>query len=481
MAGVLIPEARHFILPDGITSTEGPSLNGICDEVNVPLADWQKALTVAAGAKTPDGVYAAETVVVSIPRQAGKTHWARAYVFAQCIKHAGTTVAWTAHHTKVAAESFASLKTLAMTPEVSPHIDRIVGGRGSEAIEFANGSRIIMAAREKGGIRGFAKVRIIVLDEAQILTEAAMSDMVPTMNQAWNPQIVMLGTPPRPKDPGEVFSSRRADALEAVERGEHPEGLLYVEFSADGDAETDDRKQWRTANPSYPKFTPVAAFRRMRRELSEDNFRREALGIWDDKSAPDVITPETWAERMDSGSLALERLALAIDVAPELASASIAMAGMRADGRWHVEVLDSRRGADWVPARVAAWVALNPKVRAVVLDVGTAAKAIADDFEPLKIRLTLPRVADVGSACARLVEAVRLDQLRHNGQTNLTYSLSQARKRDLGRTGLWAWTPRDPGSDITPVAAVTLALWGAQKSDVTRPRGRSGSGKVVVL
>jgi hypothetical protein len=60
-------------------------------------------------------------------------------------------------------------------------------------IPFRNGSRIVFAARERGAIRGFTKVRRLVLDEAQILTESAMADLAPTMNQAENPQIIADG------------------------------------------------------------------------------------------------------------------------------------------------------------------------------------------------------------------------------------------------------------------------------------------------
>jgi hypothetical protein len=45
----------------------------------------------------------------------------------------------------------------------------------------------------------------------------------------------------------------------------------------------------------------------------------------------------------------------------------------------------------------------------------------------------------------------------------------------------WAWNRKDATSDITPVVAMTLALWGAQKDNVERPTRRSGSRTAVVL
>lgn len=465
---LLIPEARRFVLPAGIVASEGSSLNGICDEVGIPLDRWQRSLTVAASAKASDGLYAAEAVVVSIPRQAGKTHWARAYVFAQCIKHPETLVAWTAHHTKVAAESFATLRALALSEKMAPHILNVAGARGAEEITFRNGSRIVMAARERSGLRGFAKVRIIVLDEGQILTESAMSDMVPTMNQAWNPQIIMLGTPPRPKDPGEVFANRRTEALEAAESDEDADSLLYVETSADDDADTDDREQWRKANLSFPSFTPVRAMLRMRRELSEDNFRREALGIWDDKSVAEAIPAADWNDIADPAAVIAGPISLGIDVSPDRKSAAVALAGEASDGRWLVAMREHKQGSvEWVAPFVESFKARN-KVRAVVVDRMSAAASLVDELESRRVRVTMAQAQDMAAACGLLHDGVYAGWLTHPGQPQLAYALSMARKRPLLSGGAWGWNKKSADSDITPVVAATLALWGARNSQVKR-------------
>ena len=272
---IVLAGARHAVFEE---SEHEEDLSGVCDAVRIPLDQWQRDIFRVMGQLNDDSSYTHETVAFSIARQAGKTHLIRGYAFAQCLAHPNTTVAWTAHATKVANESFQSLMSICDEPDIKPHIRKVIRTAGQEAIIFKNGSRIITAARERGGIRGFAKVRILVLDEAQILTETAMSDMVPTMNQATNPQIIMLGTPPKPKDASEVFTYTRRECLEAFESGETGTGQAYIEFSADGDADSDDPKQWAKANPSYPKHTKTQAILRMRKNMTEDNFRREAMG-----------------------------------------------------------------------------------------------------------------------------------------------------------------------------------------------------------
>lgn len=63
-------------------------------------------------------------------------------------------------------------------------------------------------------------------------------------------------------------------------------------------------------------------------------------------------------------------------------------------------------------------------------------------------------------ACAKFYDGVMDHTVHHTRQVQLDVPLSLARKRPL--QGGWAWNRKDSDSDITPIVAVTLALWGAQ-------------------
>jgi phage terminase large subunit-like protein len=297
----LLPEATRLVLPKGITSSAYPSTEAVCAGIGIFFDPWEADLNRCLLAKTRSGLYAADTAVLSIPRQVGKTFDVGAVVFADSIIHPGTTTVWTAHRFKVARETFNEMRSWAKSPLLKQHIDydAITTGAGNECIPFRNGSRLMFAARERGAIRGFTKVRRLVLDEAQILSEAALSDLVPTMNQAFNPQLVLMCTPPKPGDPCEVVTRLRQEALDG-----ETEGVLYVELSAPPDCDPGDRAAWAKANPSYPRRTPAKALLRMRKLLSAEDFRREALGIWDsDAGAWLVIGHDSWAAAGREGAL----------------------------------------------------------------------------------------------------------------------------------------------------------------------------------
>src|SRR5690625_5311899 len=108
----------------------------------------------------------------------------------------------------------------------------------------------------------------------------------------------MMGTPPTPVTPGEVFTQLRKDALSG-----ESEDLLYIEYAADPTAPVDVTRDgfWdhvAQANPSFPERTTKRAIRRLRRLLTKDeDFRREALGIAEAAAKSTVFEYGGWEAR----------------------------------------------------------------------------------------------------------------------------------------------------------------------------------------
>ncbi|OAN26335.1 DEAD/DEAH box helicase family protein, partial [Mycolicibacterium iranicum] len=347
---------------------------------------WQDdagQLILAKRAPEPDdpvagGLYAADTIVLSIPRQVGKTYLIACIVFALCLIHPGLTVIWTAHRKTTAAETFETFAGMADRSEVKPHIKPGRGGvkrgRGDEKILFRNGSRILFGARENGFGRGFSNVGVIVFDEAQILTEATLEDMGAAQNVAANPLTFMMGTPPRPKDPGEYFETLRQEAIDG-----EVDDSLYIEFSADraaAEANPMDDDQIRKANPSYPHRTSKRAMLRLRKKLkSLDSWMREALGVWDEVSvhrAP--ITESIWRDLLDFGpDLTVAPNALGVDMSHGM-DISVGACWLEDDGGAHLEEVwagtDSLAAIDWIAK------AAGRRMEVVIDDLSPAAHMI---------------------------------------------------------------------------------------------------------
>lgn len=484
--------AKHLVLPSGIVSTGYPAVEAQCAKMGVRHDEWQRGLARAMLSKRSDGLYAAGIggVLISICRQVGKTFTIGSIIFALCVLIPGLKVLWTAHRTRTSDETFKSLSGFARRKLVRPYMLPARAANGQQEIRFRNGSRIMFGARETGFGRGFDDVDIEVFDEAQILTQKALDDMVPATNVAKNPLLIFMGTPPKPKDPAEIFTNRRDEALE-IKQKQLQTGLavasdmLYVEIGADEDADPDDREQWEKGNPSFPHRTTEQAILRLRKILADDDsFKREGMGIWDPLASPRVIDEKSWSEVADPASMAIERLTLAIDVPPDRSVASVALAGQRADGRWHVELDDQRKSVDWVIPWIVSRAEKN-RLHAVVVDevAGLTEERRGRNYligTDVEVTLAGAEGRHMAIACAKFYDAAIDGSLRHTDQPQVNVALSVATKRPIPSGG-WAWNRKDAASDITPIVSMTLALWGAQNDNVKRPVRRTGSGRTAVV
>jgi hypothetical protein len=304
--------ARHVVAPNGIKSTSWPKVRDTCDRLGWGFDGWQDGAGRLILSKRADGMYAADTVVISIPRQVGKTYLIACIIFALCLLEPGLKVIWTAHRKTTAGETFRQFDGMAQRAKVAAHIRQVFRGKGDEAIWFKNGSHILFGARESGFGRGMTDVDVLVFDEGQILPESTLEDMGATQNVARNPLTFIMGTPPRPRDNGEFFTLMRQEALAG-----DSDGSLYIELSADRGADPMDRDQWRKANPSFPLRTSERAMLRLRKKLKNpDSWNREALGIWDEFSKQfSPINGPLWADGADVGpSDTAKPDALAVDM-----------------------------------------------------------------------------------------------------------------------------------------------------------------------
>ena len=431
--GKLSDLARHVILPSGIVGTGWWSVRDLCRRAGITFDEWQDGLGRAILAKREDGKYAASIggVVLSISRQTGKTFTIGSTIVALCILFPGLKVVWTAHRGRTADETFKSLQGMVKRKRIAPRILSVRTANGQEEIAFTNGSRMLFGARESGFGRGFEAVDIIVFDEAQILSQKALEDMVPTTNVATNPLVFLMGTPPKPSDPApmsEAFSSLRRGALSG-----ELDDVLFVEFSADENADVEDRRQWHKGNPSYPHRTPEAAMLRMKRLLGDESFRREGMGVWDKHTTTSALIPSArWGGlrvyEAPPGTVGYgvkfsadgSRVALAVAVRPD------------DDSPVHVEVVRSESmalGTAWL----AEWLSTRWRgCLGIAIDGKSGAGQLVNALRAARVParvIIIPTLDQVISAHAMLLEAVVSDPagVSHFAQAGLDDAVAGAK------------------------------------------------------
>lgn len=421
--------------------------------------------------------WAHTTCGLSVPRQNGKNALLEIRELFGLIGR-GERILHTAHELRTARNAFSRLLGFfgqkandpgAKYPELNALVENVRMVNGQEAVYLKNGGSVVVAARSKGGGRGLT-VDTLVLDEAQELSEESIEALIPMTSASplADPQWLFTGTPPGPRANGEVFTRVREEAL-----GGKGKRISWHEWSPTAETDPDSRESWAECNPALSSGRlQLSVIEGERARFSDEGFYRERLGSWSTLSAGTLIPAEVWQAAADETSLATEDVAVAVDVAPDRGTASVALAGRNAQGRWHVELEETRSGTGWLVPYLVRLVTANPQIRAVVIDAASPAAPLIDDLAKEKVKVTVTQARDMANACGAFYDGVMEGWVAHIDQPQLTFALANARKRQLGDS--WAWNRRSATSDITPLVACTLALWGARASEVKRPQRRAG-------
>lgn len=417
---------------------------------------------------------------LAVPRQNGKNAIIEMRVLFGMVV-LGERFLHTAHEVKTARKAFNRLRSFFEDERRYPELAKLLAPsgirqtNGQEAVVLTNGGSCEFSARSKGSARGFT-VDVLVMDEAQDLTDEQLEALLPTISAApsGNPQQIMIGTPPGPAVSGEIFTRLRSDGM-----GEKDKRLSWHEWSCPPDADLDSPESLAMANPGLGIRVLRDVADAERSSLSVAGFGRERLGMWDEVRLSRIIDPHSWQLIADTTSIPVDRLALGIEVAPDRSVATVCLAGIRSDGLWHVELDETRLGTGWIVPWVKARCERNT-IRSVVIDQLSPAASLLEDFTKAKIKVTRTNGAELANACGQFYDGVMDGRFRHTDQPQVNVALSMVGKRPLGDR--WVWNRKTSSADITPVVAATLALWGAQADSVKRPgSGRVSKRRAVVL
>lgn len=444
-----------------------------CNRLGWGFDRWQSDAGRLIVAKDAEGMYAADTTCISIPRQVGKTYLIACIIFALCLLKPGLTVIWTAHRKTTARETFDQFDGMAKRPKVAAHVRQVLHGKGDEAIHFGNGSRILFGARESGFGRGFAGVDILVCDEGQILPESTLEDLGATQNTAPNPLFFVMGTPPRPKDEGEFFTLVRQEALDG-----ESESTLYIETSADRGTDPMDPEQLRKANPSYPHRTTHRALLRLRKKLKNDDaWNREARGIWDESIKQfSPINGAMWIDGIDVGpddGIKPDGIGIDMSHGREI---SVGACWVEAESS-HVEEiwagLDEAAAVDWVAERAGRRIP-------VVIDGMSPAASMIPLLKARGVKVRAGTSGDMARGCGLVASEVESRRLTHADQPAVNEAREGARKRAIGTAGGWGLDRSDPTVNIEPLVAIIQARIAASAKR-QRPPGAKDGRRIVVL
>ena len=462
---------RLLSLPPADDWADGDDAIALAAEAGLVLDEWQQFWLRNALAKR-GGKRAAFEVAGIVSRQNGKGSVVEALELAALFLFDNVRlILHSAHKFDTAADAFRRILGLI---EGNPDFERelkqpggVIRSHGSESIELKNGKRLRFIARSAGSGRGFS-ADLVILDEAFNISEDAMASMLPTLSTRPDPQVWYTSTAGGPTS---VQLGRvRARGL----TGDDP-SLAFFEWSVDpDDYDPADPSDWALANPGMgPRISPEYIGLE-RASLTPEAFATERLGVGlyptDLADAWLVVGRDDWAALADPKSVARDPVAFAAEmtlVAPRKQPwVTISAAGVRADGRLHVEVVDRRQETDWVAGRLVE-LRRKHKPCATIVDPAGHAGGLIEGLMQAGVDVAEKFTArDAAQSFGFFRDLVTTGRLRHLGDERLDRSLAGATTRPLADA--LAWDRRDPRVDLGPVVSASLACWGLRRYGLGR-------------
>lgn len=470
MSAVASPEIvqpEYLWVPEHV-ATSGPEAADLATSIGIVLDPEQRLALDVLLAERGDGKWAAFEAALIAARQNLKTFLFEIIVLADLYVFDSELVVWTAHEFNTAMEAFRNVKQrIEAWPHLSRRVKSINEANGEEGIEFHTGQRLRFKARTKTGGRGLTGDRVI-LDEAFALQPSMLGSLMPTMSAksiTGNPQILYGSSA------GKVESEVLRRVRDRGRAGDDP-SLAYIEWCAPRrpcaaercmhqpgaiGCQLDDPKNWRKANPAMGRRISQEHIAAERRSMPPQEFARERLGWWEDPESVAAALPlEAWRECMDRYSQVATVKAFAYDVALESEWAAIAVAGVRADGMPHLEVVEYRPGTAWLASRLAELLS-DHGVVPVATDARGPGAALLPEVRDAGVEVEEVSSTDMARACGGLVDLLVRRWLRHIGQGELDTAAKGAVRREVGDA--WAWSRRKSPVEISPLVACTAALW----------------------
>lgn len=398
------------------------------------------------------------TVILSVPRRAGKT----TLVLAANLERLDVIDDARCWYTAQRRETAAKLYRDEWCPMIERlgHLYRLRRSQGSEGIHKRRGSSRLQLFAPTADALHSTNADTVTVDEAWGLSleqgEAIDAGITPAqLTRPWAQKWIVSA--------GGTESSVWWDRWLTAGEGGLP-GVALFDFGADPTDPAYDPSDPAVWQRSHPTAGVAFGLDVLEREWllrsSDAEFERAYLNVWPRPStllAAGGVDLELWAAAARPELEAERWTALAFDIAADRASASLAAAGPAQDGRTVVEVVEHRSGTAWLPDAVLAARAGNRG--ALVVADNLVAASVTAELERRHVTVLGVGATDAARACGAFTDRLAAGRLLHRSQAVLDGAVLAAARRPLGDA--WLWSRARSSADISPLVAATLASWSA--------------------
>lgn len=416
------------------------------------LWGWQRHVLDVATEVTEQDVWRWRRVAVIVPRQNGKTSLLS--VLSALFLRYGYRIMYAAQSREQAYRPW--LEAIERIQAGMPGlINYVTRGAGREFATSVNGGYLRLGTPSAKAIRG-SVLDIVLLDEALELAPDFVATIRPTQTTRKDAQTWYLSSAGHHKS--EVLRKVREQNI--LMKPPHTTALF--EWAADpGEATSNagDRAVWHSCIPTLgqPGGARYDAIESAQQDMTEEEFAREYLGVWSESKDDKPIRANLWAHarRLGKDGTIVGRVVFGVDVAPNQSYAAITAAGLAADDRLRIEVVEHRKGVAWLSARLRD-LCREHRPAAVIADERSPAATLFDGLTRQGWPLEKIDYVTLIRACARLVEKLESGQLQIGESDALDAAAETAERRQVA--GGWAFKRGRNETDISALVSAVLAL-----------------------
>lgn len=460
----------------------------LLEHYGIKLLDWQKAILYRWMALKIDDegneVWANPDCGLLVPRQNGKSELLIARIVGGMV-FLGEAIIYTAHSDSTVSEIKRRVNRFFYDAEqelrdmLTDEFDK--EPKSLDYIELINKGRCVFRTRTRTGGLGTTNDTLIN-DEDQEENDAQQEALLPTISagKRQNHQTIRAGTPPTAGSSGTVFLRMRKSVID----GKSTE-ICWQEWSVETITDPSDQDAWYATNPSLGYFLILSAVKAESTSLAVDSFNKMRLGWTAGLENMRAISDEQW------NPLAVERvevpedpsLVYAVKFAPDGSSVSLAVGILTSSGKIHVEVVERKpmsAGTTWL----SQWLLERwKKANHIIIDGASGTQLLVEELTRSNQRLSkhilTPNTKEAGAAYSSFMTAVEQGLLTHNDQPGLNLSIRTAKKRSIGKDGMFGYASMNTDIQIDPTEAVAFAYYGITRFPKKKSTGGSGQSVMV--
>lgn len=333
------PLAMSLPPADAVGSYGAGAVEWIESEQRIRLRWWQRLAITRQLEHREDGSLCHRVVVESAPRRAGKSVRVRGLAL------------WRMAHPELFGEVQTVIHTgsdVAICREIQRGAWRwateiadwtVTRGNGKEAIETPDGDRWLVRAQD--AVYGYDVCLGIVDEGWKVKPDTVSEGLEPATLERLSPQLHLTSTAHR------RATSLMRSWLQTALTGDDPEVLLLL-WAAPAGSDPGDPEVWRAASPHWSEDRRRMIAKKYAKALAGEadphaddpdpmaGFTAQYLNIWPLRRLPDqAIDPDAWkncgkGEGLDG---VRDRVAMVLDLSPDLRSAVLYAAAVLDDGR----------------------------------------------------------------------------------------------------------------------------------------------------